>query len=61
MSREKLIHNMALAIEELIYRVKWDRDFAGLSTSRAENLGKRVLKDYQDYLKGGGNNEQVAR
>lgn len=53
-AKGRLITKMALVIEELIYRVNFDRDYAELhGTPTAITMGKEVLREYE-YFKGGG-------
>ncbi len=54
MSSDKLINKIAAALEEMLYRLKWDRDFAELyGTTRAKSMAEDVLKEYEQYKRGG--------
>lgn len=55
MNKDQLMEEMAQAIEELLYRHTWDRDYAGLrGTTRAAELGNQALRNYERYKRGTG-------
>jgi len=59
-AKDRLIAKMALTIEELIYRVNFDRDYAELhGTPTAITMGKEALREYE-YLKGGNRRGKMA-